>query len=623
MPIDLISKIKPKNDGDFPVCEDVDIEGGYQVRADITDRNSIPTLNRKIGMLVYVQSEEKYYTLSGGTGNEHWVEAQMGGGGGFTAGGDLSGSSTNQTVIGLNTVPLPEALPESQDIIKANLPLLLSTKPFGITTDGTNIWVADIYNPYDNDTNPYHSSNYGGIVKIEYPNTYISTRYDYDATMEIGSVHRRIYTVAYLDGYLYATGTANLDGWMSRIWKINPANGAIIDEYSTPSLALVYSAGSTLWYVIPGEVSSLGESSPLWKVDPNDLSTQTMVELSEYISGKAPYYTGFTYDSTNNKIWFSTSVLGYIFKIDPNTLSIDLAISDYVIPNGMAYDGTYVWVSCSYVTHDAIDINVLDPSDGTLVHTVSDTTNLIHNNLLIAYDSDNDKIWCPSYSTLGKFDPPGTIGGNRIISINASTFIIDGIGQLSSSVNNSIICAGGYVWVVDNPEIWVVDNPEIELMPISVVKIDPSQITPIPDPDNPPFYEGQNWGGILAEIDSGRLAYTFIPKNSANINDSTTDMSGMIYVNNSDEVVLVMPSSSVYLPSTPVDGQKHTIIDALGSAGEPYGSIYIYSQDTYYGDTYYNLQFTIDENRGAVTFVWSATQNRWYIISYFGYATKP
>jgi len=60
MPINLISKIKPKNDGTFPVCEDIDIEGGYQVRTDITDRNTIPALNRKIGMLVYVQSESKY-----------------------------------------------------------------------------------------------------------------------------------------------------------------------------------------------------------------------------------------------------------------------------------------------------------------------------------------------------------------------------------------------------------------------------------------------------------------------------------------------------------------------------------------------------------------------------------
>jgi hypothetical protein len=78
MPIDLISKIKPKNSGQFPVYEDVDVEGGFQVRVDITDRDSIPTLNRKIGMLVFVQSDSTYYTLSGGITNLDWVAANIG-----------------------------------------------------------------------------------------------------------------------------------------------------------------------------------------------------------------------------------------------------------------------------------------------------------------------------------------------------------------------------------------------------------------------------------------------------------------------------------------------------------------------------------------------------------------
>jgi hypothetical protein len=80
MPIDLISKIKPKNNGQFPVCEDVDLEGGFQVRVDLTDRDSIPALNRKIGMLVFVQSEGTYYTLIGGITNLDWVSANIGNG---------------------------------------------------------------------------------------------------------------------------------------------------------------------------------------------------------------------------------------------------------------------------------------------------------------------------------------------------------------------------------------------------------------------------------------------------------------------------------------------------------------------------------------------------------------
>jgi hypothetical protein len=79
MPINIISKIKPKNDGLFPTFEDRDIVGGYQVRSDTTDRNSIPSLNRKEGMLVYVQGDDKYYTLDGGTTDGYWTEVVFGG----------------------------------------------------------------------------------------------------------------------------------------------------------------------------------------------------------------------------------------------------------------------------------------------------------------------------------------------------------------------------------------------------------------------------------------------------------------------------------------------------------------------------------------------------------------
>jgi hypothetical protein len=81
MAINLISKIKPKNAGAFPVYEDVDGYGGFQTRDSISDRNSIPVLNRKIGMLVYVRADGIYYTLSGGIDNANWIDANLGIGG--------------------------------------------------------------------------------------------------------------------------------------------------------------------------------------------------------------------------------------------------------------------------------------------------------------------------------------------------------------------------------------------------------------------------------------------------------------------------------------------------------------------------------------------------------------
>ena len=73
MPVNLISKIEPKNNGLFPMLEDIHIEGGYQIREDINDRDSIPDLNRKEGMLVFVESDSTTYRLVGGTDNLSWT----------------------------------------------------------------------------------------------------------------------------------------------------------------------------------------------------------------------------------------------------------------------------------------------------------------------------------------------------------------------------------------------------------------------------------------------------------------------------------------------------------------------------------------------------------------------
>lgn len=75
MAVTVIDTIKPKNDGDFPVLEDVDLQGGFRVVADATERDAIPVERRKEGMLVYQLDEKKYYKL---TTVGDWEEAKMG-----------------------------------------------------------------------------------------------------------------------------------------------------------------------------------------------------------------------------------------------------------------------------------------------------------------------------------------------------------------------------------------------------------------------------------------------------------------------------------------------------------------------------------------------------------------
>lgn len=79
MAIELISTIKPKNNGEFPIAEANDIKGGYYSVASIDERDKIPSGRRQPGMLCYVLGD-KIYKLNDDLNT--WNELKTGGGGG-------------------------------------------------------------------------------------------------------------------------------------------------------------------------------------------------------------------------------------------------------------------------------------------------------------------------------------------------------------------------------------------------------------------------------------------------------------------------------------------------------------------------------------------------------------
>jgi hypothetical protein len=64
MPIELISNLIPAGSNTFFLLEDIFLKGGYQVRQDITDRDSIEADNRKAGMAVWTISENALWILN-------------------------------------------------------------------------------------------------------------------------------------------------------------------------------------------------------------------------------------------------------------------------------------------------------------------------------------------------------------------------------------------------------------------------------------------------------------------------------------------------------------------------------------------------------------------------------
>lgn len=99
MPIPLISKIKPQNGAPIAMYDDTDGYGGYQVRANEADRDNIPTACRKAGMLAYTQSDGYFWQLQSDLVT--WSPANFTSTGNFTLAGDLGGTFSSQTVVGI------------------------------------------------------------------------------------------------------------------------------------------------------------------------------------------------------------------------------------------------------------------------------------------------------------------------------------------------------------------------------------------------------------------------------------------------------------------------------------------------------------------------------------------
>lgn len=78
MSIFIIDTLKQKNNGIFPLIDSNDIQGGFYQVDTIQERDNIPSIRRKEGMLCWVSTEKTMYQLNGGTENIYWIEFKVG-----------------------------------------------------------------------------------------------------------------------------------------------------------------------------------------------------------------------------------------------------------------------------------------------------------------------------------------------------------------------------------------------------------------------------------------------------------------------------------------------------------------------------------------------------------------
>ncbi len=351
MSIPLISKIKPQNNGAFPIAEDVDIQGGYQVRVDVSDRNSIPALNRKEGMLVYVQGTDKYYTLSGGVSNSDWVEVTLGGGGGGTViyDGEVSGTHLQ---LGVNSIHGKHFLENSfSKDIGYGLQIVQGAYPAKITYeyDATDEQYLYLYRPGNND-----------IVRFFRPSVSESTT----IVLPKGFAAAKV-----TQGVTFAINAADM--------CFNKDNTSLYAVSNCEDLTNVN--GSS--YQSIAKINTSGEITKIISTGSPTLSTTDICTLS--------------YDETNQRMFFFSTNISGSFSYLNNTdtlISVFLPDADPVY-SGVVQDG-YLFVATSnkLYTLDATTFSVVTSRTMASLSAGLPTSRLISTNDFVYFTIDNNVL---------------------------------------------------------------------------------------------------------------------------------------------------------------------------------------------------------------------------------------
>ena len=78
MAVEIISELRQKNGQKFPIVDANNIKGGFYQVNTIAERDAIPNIRKKEGMLCYVKQDNKYYKLKD---SGIWDKANLGGSG--------------------------------------------------------------------------------------------------------------------------------------------------------------------------------------------------------------------------------------------------------------------------------------------------------------------------------------------------------------------------------------------------------------------------------------------------------------------------------------------------------------------------------------------------------------
>jgi len=516
----------------------------------------------------------------------------MGGGGSITLGGDLGAwsppSSDHQRVVGLNTVPLPVDLPTNRDFIRASAPTMISRFVTDLAFDGTNVWVADP-SPVDGTDNPLRSTAAGGLARAPAAGTVFDLRFDFEASPGGLASNCRPYSVAYLAGDLFMIHQS-MDGEMIQTWiaQIDPAGTVptnYLAEASLSNLGQVRAYNGKLWHNVPHPTYGMEEAAALYVIDPNDLTSITTVRAPGIEIGP----TATAYDPTNNLVWFMISDVDEIRAYDADTLT-ESVISPLNYPGAgtspaplaIAATDNALWVVYSVLTGFRTSAEVWVYHVDTATWTQADLLGVALTFLSVAwatYDNTTDKF----YFTVDRRGSP-----SPLFEIDGATETMTKGATLGTYPVTSVLSGGGYEWVLDAPSVGGGS-------PMPLLKVDPALMENMPSETWP-------WPGVIARIVGGAVSYEFT-KNTRGDTVDRTALGGYVSftIATTEETSLCMGTQLATLPTGSYDGERHTVVDAVGDA----------SIDAPLSIAYSPYYWNIANPYGSKTFHWSEALNNW------------
>ncbi|MCK4940947.1 T9SS type A sorting domain-containing protein [candidate division WOR-3 bacterium] len=293
----------------------------------------------------------------------------------------------------------------------------------GMTWDGTNIWLG-----CDGLDRIWKMDTLGNILdSIPAPNT-TATGLTWDGQ------------------YLWCAD----GGPFPRIYKLDPATGAILDSITGPGSGASCEGlawmNDTMW-------STNWADDLIWWLDP---ITGTVLGQFSSPGGAGSGSTGLTWDWHDNALWNSDQLTDFIYKLDPVTGNI---ITSFPCPDpeiqDLAFDGTYLW-SCGWTSGEVykMDIGYVQPPANILY--VDDDNNVAvsgyfessFNNLGYGYD-----MWVVTDS--GDVTPDAAVMGNYDIVVwttgddYSSTFVGNDTIEVANYLNG-----GGKMWLSSEDVLW-------------------------------------------------------------------------------------------------------------------------------------------------------------------------